>query len=72
MIPTIVITKDKTDTTKKNKKKPILYEHAGCIAKIKVINQVNQVIATNIQKGHKTFKENEKKTRQTSDYLTKT
>ena len=48
MIPTIVMTKDKTETTKKNKKKPILYGHAGCIAKIK---ETNQVIATNIQKG---------------------
>lgn len=68
MIPTIVITKDKTETTKKNKKKPILYEHAGCIAKIK---ETNQVIATNIQKGQQDVQRKWKTPRQTSDYLTK-
>ena len=48
MIPTIVITKTKTKITKKNKKKLVLNEYAGCIAKMK---EANQVITTNMRKG---------------------
>ena len=48
MIPTIVITKTKTKISKKNKKKLVLNEYAGCIAKMK---EANQVITTNMRKG---------------------